>query len=55
MIKPKLIILNETLSAWGEKGHDWGKDVTYGSYDKLAEAKRGLEVIKKLGFRLDFE
>ena len=34
-------------------GHDRGKDVTYGRYGKPAEAKRGLEVIKKLEFSLD--
>ena len=34
-------------------GHDRGKDVTYGRYGKLSEAKRQLEVIKKLDFRLD--
>jgi hypothetical protein len=30
-----------------------GKDVTYGRYGKLAEAKRQLEVIKKLTFSLN--
>ena len=34
-------------------GHDRGKDVTYGRYGKPSEAKRQLEVIKKLDFRLD--
>ena len=36
-------------------GHDRGKDVTYGRYGKPAVAKRGLEVMKKLDFGLDFE
>ena len=31
-------------------GHDRGKDVTYGRYGKPSEAKRQLEVIKKLDF-----
>ena len=31
-------------------GHDRGKDVTYGRYGKSSEAKRQLEVIKKLDF-----
>ena len=31
-------------------GHDRGKDVTYGRYGKPSEAKRQLEVIKKLAF-----
>jgi integrase len=34
-------------------GHDRGKDVTYGRYGKPAEAKRQLEVIKKLTFSLN--
>ena len=34
-------------------GHDRGKDVTYGRYGKPAEAKRQLEVIKKLNFSLN--
>ena len=34
-------------------GHDKGKDVTYGRYGKPAEAKRQLEVIKKLTFSLN--
>ena len=34
-------------------GHDRGKDVTYGRYAKPAEAKRQLEVIKKLNFSLN--
>jgi integrase len=36
-------------------GHDRGKDVTYGRYGKPAEAKRQLEVIKKLDYGLSFE
>ena len=36
-------------------GHDRGKDVTYGRYGKPAEAKRGLEVIKKLDYGLNFK
>ena len=31
-------------------GHDRGKDVTYGRYGKSSEAKRQLEVIKKVDF-----
>ena len=34
-------------------GHDRGKDVTYGRYGKPAEAKRQLEVIKKLTFSIN--
>ena len=34
-------------------GHDRGKDVTYGRYGKPSEAKRQLEVIKKLNFSLN--
>jgi hypothetical protein len=34
-------------------GHNRGKDFTYGRYGKPAKAKRQLEVIKKLNFRLN--
>jgi integrase len=34
-------------------GHDRGKDVTYGRYGKPTEAKRQLEVIKKLNFSIN--
>jgi integrase len=36
-------------------GHDRGKDVTYGRYGKPAEAKRQLEVIKRLDYKLGWE